>query len=271
MPTIRWGAIETLHRALDAGSDAAILTPQNGVGNEEQLAAAFGADRIVAGALTVPVVRTGGGVVAASRRGGMGLAPVGSLAHNWLVAAFDATAIPVRVYSDYRALKWSKLALNIIANAACAILNVLPMRLVRLEHAFRLEVRAIRETRAVMAALGVRPVDLPRYPIRALHKAPSNCRFRWPNWLLAGRVAGARGRKPPSLLLDLQAGGDEPKVTSSMAQSRRLRAKLARLRIRSTRHMRASYPTSRTCRNCGLSIESDPLPCLAEVEAEEQR
>lgn len=199
------GAGQTLQRALGTDSDAAILTPQNGVGTEERLAAVFGADRIVACALTVPVARTSSGAVATSKRGGMALAPMGALAHNWLVAAFDATVIPVRVSNDYRSLKWSKLALNVIANASCAILNVMPQRLVRMEHAFALEIRAIRETRAVMAALGVSTVDLPRYPVRALQgivKLPMPVA----KVLLAARVAGARGHKPPSLLLDLQAG-----------------------------------------------------------------
>ena len=49
------GAIVTLRRALGDDSAATIVTPQNGVGNEEQLAAAFGADAVVACALTVPV------------------------------------------------------------------------------------------------------------------------------------------------------------------------------------------------------------------------
>jgi len=199
------GAIQTLQRALGPQSDAAILTPQNGVGNEERLATTFGADRIVACALTVPVARTQSGAVATSKHGGMALAPMGALAHNWLVAAFDATTIPVKVSSDYRSLKWSKLAINIIANASCAILNVMPQRLVRMEHAFSLEIRAIRETRAVMAALGVSTVDLPRYPVRVLQgivKLPMPVA----KVVLAARVAGARGRKPPSLLLDLQGG-----------------------------------------------------------------
>lgn len=204
-------AIETLRQALGASSDTAILTPQNGIGNEERLAAAFGADRIVSAALTVPVVHTQQGAVATSKRGGMGLAPVGSIAYNWLVAAFDATSIPVKVVADYRSLKWSKLELNIIANAACAILNVLPARLVRLEHTFALEIRAVRETRAVMAALRLHTVDLPRYPIRALQgvvKLP----IPVAKLVLAARIAGARGRKPPSLLLDLQAGKGRTEV-----------------------------------------------------------
>ena len=36
------GAIDTLRRALGERPSAAIVTPQNGVGNEEKLAAAFG-------------------------------------------------------------------------------------------------------------------------------------------------------------------------------------------------------------------------------------
>jgi len=203
-------AVETLRRALAPAADATILTPQNGVGNEELLAAAFGADRVVACALTVPLERAGGGARAAAR-GGIALAPVGSVAHNWLVAAFERTAIPVRVSSDYRALKWSKLALNVIANASCAILDVLPERLVRMPPAFSLEIRAIRETRAVMAALGLASVDLPRYPVRALQGIVA-LPMPLAKLLLSSRIAGARGRKPPSLLLDLRAGKGRTEV-----------------------------------------------------------
>jgi 2-dehydropantoate 2-reductase len=204
-------AIETLTRALPAGSDATILTPQNGVGNEERFAAAFGADRIVSAALTVPVALGDDGRVVAANRGGIALAPVGTIAHNWLVAAFERTAIPVRVGNDYRALKWSKLALNIIANASCAILDVLPERLLDLDGMFELEVRAIRETRAVMAKLGVAAVDLPRYPVRALFAAVS-LPTAAARLVLARRIAGARGRKAPSLLLDLRAGRTRSEV-----------------------------------------------------------
>jgi 2-dehydropantoate 2-reductase len=204
-------AIDTLRRALGPASDATILTPQNGVGNEERLAAAFGADRIVSCALTVPVERAADGSVVAANRGGIALAPVGSVPHNWLVAAFERTTIPVRVVSDYRALKWSKLALNIIANASCAILDVLPATLVTLEGMFALEIRAVRETRAVMAKLGLAPLDLPRYPVRALFAAAS---LPGPaaRLVLARRIAGARGRKAPSLLLDIRAGKGRTEV-----------------------------------------------------------
>jgi 2-dehydropantoate 2-reductase len=206
-------AIATLQRALQGAPGCTILTPQNGVGNEELLAAAFGADRIVSGALTIPVERTPGGTVVAANRGGLGLAPVGAVAHNWLMAAFGRTPIPVGAVANFRAMKWSKLALNIIANASCAILDVLPARLVQLDGMFDLELRAIREARAVMAALGLAPVDLPRYPVRALFglvALPEPVARA----VLARRIAGARGLKPPSLLLDVRAGKGQTEVSA---------------------------------------------------------
>jgi 2-dehydropantoate 2-reductase len=198
------GAIETLRRALGAAPTAAIVTPQNGVGNEEKLAAAFGADAVVACALTVPVEMDRNGKPLASNGGGIAFAPVGTQPHNWLLATFAAAGLPVSAASDYRSLKWSKLALNVVANASCAILNVLPERLVHSGDAFELELRAIREVRNVMRALGIAAIDLPRYPVRALQSV-ATLPAPVARAILANRIAGARGRKPPSLLLDLRA------------------------------------------------------------------
>jgi 2-dehydropantoate 2-reductase len=197
---------------LRAPAATAIVTPQNGVGNEEKLAAAFGAQNIIAAALTIPVGRDKRGQGVAASGGAIVFAPVGSAdAHNWLLAAFGATGIPVSAAVDYRSLKWSKLALNVIANASCAILNVLPERLVHLDDVFSLEIRAIREVRAVMKALGITPIDLPRYPVRALQSV-ATLPSPFARFVLANRIAGARGRKPPSLLLDLRAAKNRTEV-----------------------------------------------------------
>ena len=205
------GAIETLRRALADPGKTTIVTPQNGVGNEEKLAAVFGADAILSCALTVPIGVDRDGQSQASNSGGIAFAPVGSSAHNWVLAAFGSTGIAVQSASDYRSLKWSKLALNVVANASCAILNVLPERLVHLDDVFDFEIRAIREVSAVMKAQGIAPMDLPRYPVRALQgivKMPTPLAKA----LLASRVAGARGRKPPSLLQDLRAAKSQTEV-----------------------------------------------------------
>lgn len=207
------GAIETLKKAIPYPEKCVFVSPQNGVGNEEKLAAAFGEDNVVAAALTTPVDRPSlnGHGKAAAREGGLALAPLGKNAYNWLSATFNSTGLKTQNVGDWRALKWSKLALNVVANASCAILNVLPYRMVHFEEIFTLEIRAVREVRAVMTAMGLTPIDLPRYPVRALQAIatlPSPIAKR----LLAGRVAGARGSKPPSLLLDLRAGKAQTEV-----------------------------------------------------------
>lgn len=205
------GAIATLRAALRAPETCVFVTPQNGVGNEEALAEAFGAKNVVAAALTVPVGLDAAGRGIAANAGGLALAPVGESAFNWLVATFASTGLPVRVFDDYRALKWSKLALNIVANASCAILDVLPARVVAMPDIFALEVAAIRETRAVMRGLGVRPIDLPRYPVRALF-AMATLPGPLARGILGGRIARGRGEKPPSLLLDVREGKPRSEV-----------------------------------------------------------
>jgi len=205
------GAIETLRRALAYPQKCVFVTLQNGVGNEEKLADAFGADNVVAAALTVPVDRASDGNANAASDGGLAFAPVGASAFNWLTATFASTGLDVKVVDDWRALKWSKLALNVVANASCAILDVLPNQLVTYEEIFTREIRMIREVKSVMAAMNLPPIDLPRYPVRALFGVASlPSAFARP--LLAGRIAAGRGNKAPSLLLDLRAGKSRSEV-----------------------------------------------------------
>ncbi|MGA8533910.1 MAG: 2-dehydropantoate 2-reductase N-terminal domain-containing protein [Candidatus Tumulicola sp.] len=204
-------AVETLRRAIAHPEKCVFVSPQNGVGNEEKLAAAFGADNVVAAALTTPVGRDRDGNVQLAKEGGLALAPMGSNAYNWLAATFSGAGLMVRVVEDWRALKWSKLALNVVANASCAILNVLPNRLIHFEKVFTLEIRMIREVRAVMQAMKIAPVDLPRYPVRALFNVailPSPVA----RGLLTRSIAGARGTKAPSLLIDLRNGKPQTEV-----------------------------------------------------------
>jgi len=205
-------AIETLRRALRDPSRTTIVTPQNGIGNEEALAAAFGADAVVSAAMTVPVALGPNGRGVAASGGGIAFAPVGTASpNNWLLAMFGAAGLQTSAVRDYRSLKWSKLALNIVANATCAILDVLPERIVREEDIFALEIRSIREVRSTMKALGIPAIDLPRYPVRAL-LAIATMPTPIARTVLAGRIASARGEKPPSLLLDLRSAKHRTEV-----------------------------------------------------------
>ncbi|MBV8171141.1 MAG: 2-dehydropantoate 2-reductase [Candidatus Eremiobacteraeota bacterium] len=205
------GAIETI-RAISACDAATLLTVQNGLGNEEQLAGAFSADRIVAGALTTAVDRTSAGAIVASHKGGLALAPVGALPHNWLIAAIGQTGMRVDAAADWRALKWSKLLINIQANAVCAILDWTPEQLYRDKMAFAIERRCTLEATMVMDAARITPVALPGFPVPLLAAAARTLPEPMLRYVLASRVARARGGKLPSLLIDARAHAQRTEV-----------------------------------------------------------
>lgn len=190
-----------------ARPDVTVLVLQNGIGSEETVAGVVGADRTVSGTLTIPVESVRPGVVRRhSARGGVALAPMGAPAPVERIAAiFRASALPVRVYPDAVQLKWSKLLLNILANAASAILDLPPAAIAADRRLFALERAAFHEAVRVMRALGLRPVRLPGYPVPLLVRvmaAPA------PIGRAALRRALGRGRgeKMPSLWHDLERG-----------------------------------------------------------------
>lgn len=197
------GALPTL-RALNP---ATILTLQNGIGNEEILATAFGADRVIAGAITTSVDATGPTTITVTKEGGIGLAPVGGASDLTLAeTALSVAGFTVQRYPDYRAMKWSKALLNMLGNATAAILGWPVERVYADRRLVALERAAVREALAVMQAMGVKPVNLPRYPAALLAFG-----IRWLpavvlDPILRQRVAGGRGGKDPSLLRDLRAG-----------------------------------------------------------------
>jgi ketopantoate reductase len=67
------GAIETLRKAIAYPEKTVLVSPQNGVGNEEKLSAAFGADNVVASSSSnsfraIPGLRSPGWARATARR-----------------------------------------------------------------------------------------------------------------------------------------------------------------------------------------------------------
>ena len=187
-------------RAIPACSAAVVLTVQNGLGNEELCEAAFGKDRVVAGALTTAVEKLPGGAIAAPR-GGLTIAPLGPSAHNWLIAGLEVTRIKLGVTSDWRALKWSKVFLNILGNAVCGILDWEPARVYSDKPAFSIERRCLLEAIATMDALGLKPINLIDLPVTLIVRAARMLPASVLRVVLAGPVARARGGKLPSLLV----------------------------------------------------------------------
>ncbi len=184
------------------------LTLQNGVSNEDVLGEAFGREKIIAGTILNPISVTQPGVVRLEKRkGGIGLAVVNRCnLIDPLVKVVRGTQLPVRVYRDYRAMKWSKLILNLIGNATSAILDMSTRETFADPRVFNVEVRMLREALAVMRAQSIRTVNLPGSPVQLLafsvRYAPQALLQR----ILQPLVASGRGDKPPSLLVDMRSG-----------------------------------------------------------------
>jgi 2-dehydropantoate 2-reductase len=203
-------AIQALHPYADRIDR--ILTPQNGVSNEDLLGMAFGRSKIISGTVLNPIAVPAIGVVRLEKAGrGLGLAPVeGSM--DPFVDVLRATQLPVREYKDYRAMKWSKLIVNLIGNATSAILDMTPRETFADQRVFKIEVAMLREALAVMHAQSIGTVNLPGSPVRllalGLRYAPQPILYR----ILRPMVSGGRGDKPPSLLVDMRNGRAQSEI-----------------------------------------------------------
>lgn len=204
-------ALEMLRPVLHGG--VRILSLQNGVGNEELIAAVAGADRTVAGSVTINASCPRPGVVRqSSEAGGVAVAPLDPQRDVAdLVALFNEAGLPARSQRDFRAMKWSKLLLNIFTNATAAILDLSPVAVVDHPGLYRLERDAFREARRVMRALGLRPIALPGYPVPLLQAAVAA-----PPWMirpvLRRYIRRGRGEGRPSLWHDLRRGRPQSEV-----------------------------------------------------------
>ena len=191
-----------LHSALPAPPP--ILSVQNGVGNEETLAAALDAP-ILAGTLTTPVEVLAPGHVRVARPSyKFAVAPgPGAVGAERVVDLFQDAGFATQVFEDYRSLKWCKLLMNILANAQSAILGYSPAQIFADKALGNLEVEAWREALAVMAAQGISAIPLAGYPLPQIGPFVRHLPIPLVRPLLGRAIAGGRGSKMPSLYYDL--------------------------------------------------------------------
>ena len=107
-------------------TDTAILTLQNGLGNEEQLAALFGPERILGGMAFTCINRIGPGLIDHTSHGNIRLGEFGggpSRRAAELAALFARCLIPCDVLGDLRYGRWEKLVWNIPFNGLSTILD----------------------------------------------------------------------------------------------------------------------------------------------------
>ncbi|NOY12805.1 MAG: 2-dehydropantoate 2-reductase, partial [Deltaproteobacteria bacterium] len=108
------------------GENTCLLTLQNGLGNEELLAAAFGAERVLGGVAFLCSNRGEPGTVHHLGEGRIRLGEFNggiSTRSKQLQALFTAAQIPCEAVVDLRRTRWEKLVWNIPFNGLCALLT----------------------------------------------------------------------------------------------------------------------------------------------------
>ncbi len=182
-----------------------VLGTQNGIGVEELIADCFGPERVLAGALTLPIARTGANQLLVEKTNrGLGMAPVtrGQPIDQW-VRPFQEAGVHTVNVADYQSMKWSKAFLNIIGNATSAILNMPVDELYANPDIFRLEMRMLSETMAVMRRLKIPLMNLPGAPARWLGFGMVAAPRFLLKAVMTGMVVSGRGEKMPSFHIDL--------------------------------------------------------------------
>jgi 2-dehydropantoate 2-reductase len=187
-----------------------ILCLSNGVANEPAIAEALGNDRVVYGTVTSAIGRRGAGDIVLERLRGMGIAKGHPLSEK-LNATFNAAYLNSQLFDDANSMKWSKMLTNLLANPTSAILDMTAGEVFANKALYELEIETLQECLAVMEAQGLKVVDLPGTPVRALAFAT-----KLPLWLskpLLSRAAGTgRGSKMPSFHIDLHSGRGKSEV-----------------------------------------------------------
>lgn len=142
--------------------DTAVLTLQNGLGNEDRLAELFGKSRVLGGMAFVCINRVAPGVI---RHTDHGVIRIGDFATRGrservegLAALFNASGVKCEVLDDLRFGRWQKLVWNIPFNGLGATLDLTTDRLVGNEEGLALVRQLMEEVRAAARADGV---DLP--------------------------------------------------------------------------------------------------------------
>lgn len=182
-----------------------VLSLQNGIGSENQLAGLLGRERVLPGTVTTAVRRADRNTVVVEKLRGVGIAGSDRSAAAW-AAEFDRAGLNCRLFQRALDMEWSKLLTNLVANPTSAILDMPPPEIFAHKGLFRLEILQLREALAVMRALSARVVDLPGTPVRILAFIAGRLPLSAARLLLRRGLGGGRGGKMPSFHADLRRG-----------------------------------------------------------------
>ncbi len=184
---------------------------QNGVENEEKIAALLGNENILPATVTSAIGKTQMGEIVLERFRGVGLYAEHPIS-NLLFKAFSEANLNPLLISDAAGMKWSKMLTNLIGNATSAILGIPPGKVFEHPGIYSVEMLQLREALAVMKALKIQVINLPGTPVVLLSSVIRSL----PNWvsrpLLKKAIGSGRGEKMPSFYIDLHSGRGRSEV-----------------------------------------------------------
>lgn len=187
-----------------------VLCLQNGVENEPAIASVLGVDKVIYGTVTSAVGRKAVGSIVLEKLRGVGVAAGHPLSEN-LVDALNSAQLNGKLFPGASDMKWSKMLTNLVANASSAILDMTAAEIFSHSGLFQMEMLMLSEALAVMDAQGIKVVDLPGTPVRALAWGT-----RLPDFIsrpvMSKAIGGGRGGKMPSFHIDLRAGRGKSEV-----------------------------------------------------------
>ena len=137
------------------GPDTAILTLQNGLGADEELARLFGAERIMGGLSFIACNRTAPGVVECFHPGSITLGELGRPASERakaLATLFEKAGIPTKAVDSLAEARWRKLIWNIPFNGLSIAAGGITTDRILASPALAIEVRALMDEVASAAA-----------------------------------------------------------------------------------------------------------------------
>ncbi len=188
------------------------LCLSNGVENERMISRMLGADKVIYGTVTTAIGRRGAGDIEVEKLRGMGVAAGHPLSER-LTQALNKAGLKAELFKNFLDMKWSKMLTNLIANASSAILDMTPAEIFAHPGLYFLEISMLRETLAVMRHMGIKVVNLPGTPVRALAFAVNRLPLSLSRPLLGKAVGGGRGDKMPSFHIDLHSGRGKSEVS----------------------------------------------------------
>lgn len=198
-------AIRELRPLAERLPECVFLTFQNGIGTEEKFAEVFGVGRVIAATTITPVSYLAAGAVKVEKlSGGEGLALLEPTDEQPAILQSLSLALNAKSYPDYKAMKWSKLFLNVMGNAASAITGKTMTEIYADPLLFRQELGMMKEIIAVMSAMKVGFVNLQGAPAFALAQAVRFLPAAALRPIFLKAVVGGRGDKRPSLFYDAQ-------------------------------------------------------------------